>query len=426
MVPLPGTIIVGAQWGDEGKGKVTDMLGETADVVVRYQGGNNAGHTVVVGNEEFRLHQVPSGILYPDVLCVIGNGTVVDPKGLIEELDALEARGVSAGNLRLSANAHIIMPYHHSLDRASELKLGQAKIGTTHRGIGPCYADKAFRVGIRAQDLLDLKIFKKKLETALKEKNLLLTRVYQQEAIDLKKVFDEYRLYAGRLERYIEDTTLVINNALEDGAHVVFEGAQGTLLDIDHGTYPFVTSSSPVAGGACVGAGVGPTKITRVIGIAKAYTTRVGSGPFPTEQDNEIGDMLTERGHEYGTTTGRRRRCGWLDIVLLKYSCRINGLTELALTKLDVLSVLPKIQVCGSYQYEGKVYEDFPLHQTVFHKCEPICHEMEGWQADITNIDNYKALPQQAKAYIEMVESITGVPVKIVSVGPKREQTIIR
>lgn len=423
---MPGIVIVGCQWGDEGKGKITDILGETADVVTRFQGGNNAGHTVVVGEKEFKLHLIPSGILYPDVLCIIGNGTVVDPKALIEEIHGLKEREISTANLRLSANAHLIMPYHHALDRAGELRLGKSMIGTTHKGIGPAYADKVFRIGIRVQDLLDMKIFMTKLDMAMAHNNLILTNVYHQEPIDVQATFDEYCEYAKELERYIDDTSLLLNRALDDGRTVVFEGAQGALLDIDHGTYPYVTSSSPVAGGACIGSGVGPTRIDRVIGIGKAYTTRVGSGPFPTEQENETGDTLTEIGHEYGTTTGRRRRCGWLDVVLLKYSSRLNSLTELALTKLDVLSTFPTIKICTAYKYEGRVYEEFPMHQTVFHKCEPIYEELEGWQSEITNIKLYDDLPPQARKYIERIEELIDTPVKMVSVGPKRQQVIVR
>lgn len=421
---MPGIILVGTQWGDEGKGKVTDLLAEEMHIVVRYNGGNNAGHTVVNGNQEFKLHHIPSGILYPHITCVIANGTVINPPVLLEEIDQLEARGISTENLKISCNAHLVMPYHLLLDQAAEYRLGKSQIGTTRRGIGPTYADKASRAGIRLQDLLDMKIFRIKLEQALKEKNAILANVYNQETLDGQEIIATYQKYARRLKKYITDTSLLINAALSQDKYVLFEGAQGTFLDLDHGTYPFVTSSSPVAGGACVGAGVGPLQINKVIGVAKAYVTRVGSGPFPTEQTGEVGEILSELGCEYGTTTGRKRRCGWFDAVLLRYAVRVNGLTSITLTKLDVLSQLASIKICTGYEYEGKVYEEFPSHQTIFHKCNPIYEELEGWQQDISNIKNYAALPTAAKRYIARISELAEVPIEIISVGPKRTQTI--
>jgi len=421
---MPGIIIVGTQWGDEGKGKITDLLAEDMDFVVRYNGGNNAGHTVVNAEEEFRLHHIPSGILYPHIICLIANGTVINAPVLLEEIDKLEARGISTENLKISSNAHLVMPYHLLLDQAAEYRLGKSQIGTTRKGIGPAYADKAARAGIRVQDLLDMKIFRTKLEQALKEKNAILSQVYHLDPLDGEEIIATYAQYAERLSKYIADTSFLINEALNQGKNVLFEGAQGTFLDLDHGTYPFVTSSSPVAGGACVGAGVGPLQMSKVIGVTKAYVTRVGSGPFPTEQFGEVGEILSQVGREYGTTTGRKRRCGWFDAVLLRYAVRVNGLTSIALTKLDVLSSLEKVNICVGYEYEGKVYQDFPSHQTIFHKCQPVYEELEGWQEDISNIKKYQDLPPAAKRYLERIGELAGIPIEVISVGPKREQTI--
>lgn len=421
---MPSTIIVGTQWGDEGKGKICDLLSEHMDMVVRYQGGDNAGHTVVTGEITLKLHHIPSGILYPNVTCVMGDGMVVNLQVLIQEMDNLEEMGVSTKNLVISSNAHLIMPYHLILDREGEMRLGKSMIGTTKKGIGPAYADKAARIGIRAQDLLDIKIFREKVQSALQEKNTILTRVYELEPLEAEEIVSEYAAYTERLKDHIADTSLLINQALDKGKNVLFEGAQGTLLDIDHGTYPFVTSSSSTAGGACIGAGVGPTRIDKVLGVVKAYVTRVGSGPFPTEEPGKIGEVMREVGQEYGTTTGRARRCGWLDGVILRYAIRINGVNSLAITKLDVLSQFDKIKICRGYNYQGKLYEEFPPHQTIFHKAEPVYEEFEGWKTSIADIREYEALPGQVKRYLQRMEELAGVPIEIISVGSAREQTI--
>lgn len=421
---MPATILIGTQWGDEGKGKVTDILADKMDVIVRYQGGNNAGHTVINGDQEFKLHLIPSGVLYPHVIPVVADGVVVDPKVLLEELDGLAARGVDIDKLLISGNAHLIMPYHRLLDQAAETHLGKAKIGTTHKGIGPAYQDKAARVGIRAQDLLDMKIFRVKLAQVLAAKNELLVKIYELPPLDLDEIVREHEVYADRLRGYITDTSLFINRALDDGKRVLFEGAQGTLLDLDHGTYPFVTSSSPVAGGACAGAGVGPLRIDGVKGIVKAYVTRVGSGPFPTELEDETGKHLSRVGVEFGTTTGRPRRCGWFDAVILRYAVRINGLSDMVLTKLDVLTGLSTIKICVGYAYEGKVYDEFPPHQTIFHKCEPVYEEHEGWTEDISQAETMADLPPAARAYVARIEELGGLKFSLVSVGPKRAQTV--
>lgn len=425
---MPGIVLIGTQWGDEGKGKVTDLLADQMDMVVRYQGGDNAGHTVIDGDQEFKFHLIPSGILYPHISCVIGNGVVVNPKVLLEEIDGLKEKGIEVTSKRLliSCNAHLVMPYHLILDGAKELKLGKAKIGTTRKGIGPAYADKMSRTGLRVQDMLDIKIFEEKLKTALEEKNAILTRVYDLKPLGAEKIIADYMSYARRLEKYITDTSLAINKVLDEGKNVFFEGAQGTLLDIDHGTYPFVTSSSPVAGGACVGAGVGPGRIDRIIGVVKAYVTRVGSGPFPTEQDDEIGNAMREKGGEYGTTTGRPRRCGWFDAIILRYANMVNGLTEIVVTKLDVLSQFEKVKICVGYEYEGMAYDNFPPHQTVVHKCVPVYEELDGWMESLSNITRYEDLPNAAKKYLERIEELSKVPVKMISVGPKRKQAIFK
>lgn len=421
---MPGIALVGTQWGDEGKGKVTDLLAEKTDFVVRYQGGNNAGHTIVVEGEHYALHLVPTGILYPHCRPVIGPGVVVDPHVLIEEIDALAGRGVDTSKLLISGNAHLIMPYHLELDRVTERRLGKNRLGTTKRGIGPAYADKATRIGLRIQDLLDPKIFSAKLDVALKEKNLLLTRIYGRLPLSQEEIEEQYLQYAQRLAPHIADTDPILQNALDEGKTVMFEGAQATLLDLDHGTYPYVTSSNPIAGGACAGAGVGPRDITRIIGISKAYCTRVGSGPFPSEADPADGEILVEVGREYGTTTGRQRRCGWFDAVAGRYAARLNTLTELVVTKLDVLSEFETIKVCVAYEYEGERFEHFPPNQTIFNKCRPIYEELPGWTSDITAARKVDDLPKEARTYLETVQDLVATPVSWASVGPGREAIV--
>jgi adenylosuccinate synthase len=421
---MPGTILVGSQWGDEGKGKATDLLADKMDVVVRYQGGNNAGHTVIVGGRTFKLHLVPSGILYPHVTPVIGNGMVVDPGTLLAELAALDAQGIATGKLLISANAHLIMPWHKELDKLTERWLGRQRIGTTGRGIGPTYADKAARLGIRVQDLLDLGILAKKVEAVLRERNPLLAKVYNRLPLDAEAIVEEYATFAEALRPRIADTSLYVWNALREGKQVLFEGAQATLLDVDHGTYPFVTSSSPVAGGALAGAGVGPGWIDRVMGIAKAYVTRVGAGPFPTEAPDAEAEVLRAAGDEFGTTTGRPRRCGWLDTVGLRYAARVNGLTELFVTKLDVLSRLERVPVAVAYRIDGEVTEDWPMTQTEIHHAEPVYELFEGWREDISGVTRLEDLPRAARAYVDAIEKLGGVPVTAVGVGPGREQTM--
>jgi adenylosuccinate synthase len=423
---MPGIVIVGAQWGDEGKGKITDLLAEHADAVVRFQGGNNAGHTIVRENgEEWKLHLIPSGILYPGKCCVIGNGVVVDPKVLIDELDSLRARRVDVSGLRISANAHLIMPYHLLLDSAGEAKLGSLQIGTTRRGIGPCYADKAARLGIRVQDLLDEKILKKKIVAAMEPKRLSLRPFEKDPSLDLRAMTEEYLTYGHRLEQHIADTAKLMWELLDGGEKVIFEGAQATMLDIDHGTYPFVTSSNPVAGAACVGAGIGPMDIDEIWGVTKAYATRVGAGPFPTELDDEMGERLRQRGGEFGTTTGRPRRTGWLDLIALRYATRLNSLSALAITKLDVLCGLDRIKVCTSYRgAEGALFQDFPYHQTVLHHTTAEYTELDGWSEDISDCRSISDLPAAAQEYLQLIAQKAGAPVGMVGVGPGREQVI--
>jgi adenylosuccinate synthase len=421
---VPGVALVGIQWGDEGKGKVTDLLASDTDFVVRYQGGNNAGHTIVVGGERYALHLVPTGILYPHCTPVIGPGVVVNPQVLLEEMDALEQRGIDTTRLLVSGNAHLVMPYHLELDKVTERRLGKNRLGTTKRGIGPAYADKAARIGLRVQDLLDPDIFKEKLTVALKEKNLMLARVYGRLPLEQARIEEEYLAYGERLAPRIADTSTILHDALDAGRMVMFEGAQATMLDLDHGTYPFVTSSNPIAGGACPGAGVGPRDIDRVIGISKAYCTRVGSGPFPSEADPADADLLVEAGHEYGTTTGRKRRCGWFDAVAARYAARLNTLTELVLTKLDVLSVFSEIKVCVGYEFEGERYDTFPPNQTVFNKCRPVYETLEGWSEDITRVTDAADLPGAALAYLARLEQLVDTPVRWASVGAGREQMV--
>ncbi len=416
---------MGAQWGDEGKGKVVDLLAERADAVVRFQGGNNAGHTIVRGGSTWKLHLVPSGILHRGTLCVIGNGVVIDPKVLTDELEELGRRKVDTTSLRISANAHLIMPYHLMLDHAGEAKLGKLQIGTTRRGIGPCYEDKAARLGIRVQDLLDEKILKKKIIAALEPKRLSLRPFAKDPRLDLQTMTEEYLTYGHRLERYIADTVRLVHEQLDQGRRVVFEGAQGALLDIDHGTYPFVTSSNPVAGAACVGAGVGPKDIDEVWGVTKAYGTRVGAGPFPTELNGSLADRIREKGGEYGTTTGRSRRVGWLDLVALRYAARINSLTALAVMKLDVLSGLDRLCVCTRYRgAEGAEFEHFPYHQTVLHHATGEYEELAGWTEDLSECREESELPSAAREYLQFMSEFVGVPIALIGVGPAREAVI--
>jgi adenylosuccinate synthase len=421
---MPAVVLVGAQWGDEGKGKATDLLGGQVDYVVRYQGGNNAGHTVVIGDQKYALHLLPTGVLSPEVVPVIGNGVVIDPGVLLEEIDGLKDRGISCDRLLISSNAHLIMPHHKALDKVTERYLGKAKIGTTGRGIGPAYGDKIARMGVRVQDLLDPGILAQKIEVALNEKNQVLTKVYNRRSIDPGKVVEEYLAYADRLRPHISDTSLILNKALDDGKVVLLEGGQGNLLDIDHGTYPFVTSSSPTSGGACAGSGIPPTRLTRVIGILKAYTTRVGAGPFPTELTDDMGEWLRTTGGEYGVTTGRDRRCGWFDAVIARYATRINGVTDFFLTKLDVLSGLERIPVCVAYHVDGERHEEIPMTQTDFHHAKPIYEELPGWQEDITGAKTFDDLPANAQAYVRALEEMSGAPISAIGVGPGRTQTL--
>jgi adenylosuccinate synthase len=420
---VPATVVVGTQWGDEGKGKFTDLVAKEMHLVVRYQGGHNAGHTIVVDGETFALQLVPSGILYDHITPIIGNGVVVDPRVLLAELDVLAAKGVDTSRLRVSGNAHLILPYHQELDKVTERRLGKNKIGTTKRGIGPAYADKAARVGLRVQDLLDPKIFREKLAVVLKEKNAVLSRVFNQLPLSADDIAAEYLdVCRPRLEPMIADTVNLVHESLEAGQHVLLEGAQATFLDLDHGTYPFVTSSNPVAGGACTGAGIGPRYIDRVIGIAKAYVTRVGAGPFPTELLDETGDLLVERGGEYGTNTGRRRRPGWFDAVMMRHAVRLNSLSEVALTKLDVLDTFDTVKVCIAYELDGERFEHLPYHQSVLHKVKPIYAELPGWKTDLTGATERHHLPAAALEYVAFLQQQVGVPISLVGVGPGREQ----
>lgn len=422
---MANVVVIGAQWGDEGKGKITDLLSKSADVVVRYQGGVNAGHTVVVQDQTFKLHLIPSGILYPDTECIIGSGTVIDPEILIEELDTVEALGVSTHNLRIAQTAHITMPYHRLIDNASEERRGTNKIGTTKRGIGPTYADKSERTGLRVLDLMDKDGLREILEWTIPYKNEVLERMYGLEPLDVETVLAQYLQYADRLRPHVVDASLSIYEALQQRRNILFEGAQGTLLDLDHGTYPYVTSSNPVAGGACVGAGVGPTAIDRVIGVAKAYTTRVGEGPFPTEMVDGIGEVLGDRGAEFGTTTGRARRCGWFDAVIGRYAVRINGLDCLAITKLDVLDTLDEIKVCVGYKINGTVTKNFPSSARQFASCEPVYETMPGWKVSTEDCRKLEDLPQEALDYLKFLAELMNVPIAIVSLGAGRHQTIV-
>ena len=424
---MPATVVVGSQWGDEGKGKLTDLLAKEMNLVVRYQGGHNAGHTIVVDGESYALRLIPSGILHPSITCVIGNGVVVDPKILLEEIDGLEQRGIGIdpSRLKISGNAHLVMPYHQEIDRMSERFLGKNKLGTTKGGIGPAYADKAMRVGLRMQDLLDPKIFRQKLDLVIKEKNQILAKVYNRLPLSADKIAHDYlEVYAPRVESMISDTVGLVHEALDAGQEVLLEGAQAVFLDLDHGTYPFVTSSNPVAGGACVGAGIGPRDIDRVIGIAKAYVTRVGSGPFPTELFGEQADDLVDRGHEYGVNTKRRRRVGWFDAVMLRQAVRLNSMSEMSLTKLDMLDPMDTVKVCVAYELEGVRYDHLPYHQSVMHKAQPVYEELPGWKTDLSSVTELHQLPQRAKDYVEFLAEQVGVPIRLVGLGPGREQYV--
>ncbi|MBU6242693.1 MAG: adenylosuccinate synthase [Acidobacteria bacterium] len=422
---MPAIVLLGAQWGDEGKGKATDLLGDRVDYVVRYQGGNNAGHTVVIGDQKYALHLLPSGILSPNVVPVIGNGVVIDPGVLLSEIKGLNERGIDTSKLKISTNAHLITPYHRTIDKVSERFLGNSKIGTTGRGIGPAYADKINRIGIRIQDLFDPSILRQKIEGALRDKNQVLIKVFNRKGLEVEEVLQEYLEYAEILAPYIADTGLLLNEALVAGKNVLLEGSQGTLLDVDHGTYPFVTSSNPTAGGACTGSGIGPTRISRVIGIVKAYTTRVGSGPFPTELFDEDGEKLRSIGGEVGVTTGRARRCGWYDAPIARYAVRVNGLTDFFLTKLDVLTGWEKIPVCVAYEVDGKRVAELPASQSDFHHAKPIYEYLPGWSENISKARSFEELPANARAYVKYLEEISGAPMSAIGVGPGRDETIV-
>jgi adenylosuccinate synthase len=422
---VPATVVVGTQWGDEGKGKLTDLLAKEMDVVVRYQGGHNAGHTIVADGERFALQLCPSGILYPHITPIIGNGVVVEPEALLTELDELARRDIDTSRLVVSGNAHLIMPYHLELDRVTERYLGKNALGTTKRGIGPAYADKAARVGLRVQDLLDPKIFREKLDVALKEKNAVLAKVYNRLPLSARDIAERYLgEFAPRIAPMVGDTVGIVHDALANGDNILLEGAQATFLDLDHGTYPFVTSSNPVAGGACTGSGLGPRDIDRVLGIAKAYVTRVGSGPFPTELHDDLGDLLVERGHEFGTVTGRRRRCGWFDAVMARQAVRLNSLSEVALTKLDVLDTFETLRVCVAYESGGVRYRIPPYHQSTLHQVTPLYEELPGWRTDLTSATSAADLPPAARDYVDFLAEQIGVPVRLVGVGPGREQYV--
>ena len=423
---MPNLVIIGAQWGDEGKGKIVDILAREADVVVRYQGGSNAGHTVINDRGTFVFHLIPSGILYRGTLCLIGNGVVIDPAALIEELDHLQGKGVRiASNFAVSGRAHLILPYHKAIEKANEQSKGSRRIGTTGRGIGPSYADKMSRIGIRVDDLLNPSLFRRKLEENLVEINWFLERLYHVEKIDLEKVFQQYMIYADRLKDHIADTSVLLGKAIKRGHNLLFEGAQGTHLDVDLGTYPYVTSSSSTAGGACTGTGVGPTAIHEVMGVAKAYTTRVGSGPFPTELTDEIGGGLQERGKEFGATTGRARRCGWFDGVVVRYATRVNGLTSLAVTKLDVLDGCQELKLCTGYRYGGKLYREMPADLDTLMGCQPVYETMRGWTTSTTGATSYATLPREAKQYLKRIEELAECRIDMISTGSKRQETII-
>ncbi|TMW72027.1 adenylosuccinate synthase [Alteribacter natronophilus] len=420
---MPSVVVVGTQWGDEGKGKITDYLSEQAELVARYQGGNNAGHTIVFDGVKYKLHLIPSGIFYSDKTCVIGNGMVIDPKAIVEELAYLHDKGVDTSNLRISNRAHIILPYHLKLDAVEEESKGANKIGTTKKGIGPAYMDKAARTGIRIADLLDKESFEEKLEINLRDKNRLLEKVYETNGFTKEEILEEYYEYGQQIAKYVTDTSVVLNDALDAGKRVLFEGAQGVMLDIDQGTYPFVTSSNPIAGGVTIGSGVGPSKINHVVGVSKAYTTRVGDGPFPTELSDEIGDRIRDVGNEYGTTTGRPRRVGWFDSVVVRHARRVSGITDLSLNSIDVLSGIKKLKICVAYKYKGEIIDEFPASLKVLAECEPVYEELDGWDEDITGVKSLHELPKNALYYVERISQLTGIPLSVFSVGPDRSQT---
>jgi adenylosuccinate synthase len=420
---MSSVVVVGTQWGDEGKGKITDFLSENAEVIARYQGGNNAGHTIKFNGETYKLHLIPSGIFYKEKISVVGNGMVVDPKAILTELKYLHDRNINTDNLRISNRAHVILPYHLKLDEVEEESKGANKIGTTKKGIGPAYMDKAARIGIRIADLLDREVFEEKLARNLVEKNRLLERIYETEGFKLEDILNEYYEYGQQIKQYVCDTSVVLNDALDEGRRVLFEGAQGVMLDIDQGTYPFVTSSNPVAGGVTIGSGVGPTKIKHVVGVSKAYTTRVGDGPFPTELNNDIGHQIREVGREYGTTTGRPRRVGWFDSVVVRHARRVSGITDLSLNSIDVLTGIETLKICVAYKYKGEVMEEFPASLKVLAECEPVYEELPGWTEDITGCKTLSDLPANARHYLERVAQLTGIPLSIFSVGPDRTQT---
>ncbi|MDQ0257587.1 adenylosuccinate synthase [Evansella vedderi] len=420
---MPSVVVVGTQWGDEGKGKITDYLSEQAELVARYQGGNNAGHTIVFNGKKYKLHLIPSGIFNENKICVIGNGMVIDPKALVTELQYLHDHGIDTSNLRISNRAHVILPYHLKQDAVEEESKGANKIGTTRKGIGPAYMDKAARVGIRIADLLDKETFEEKLEFNLREKNRMFEKFYEVEGFTKEEILDEYYEYGQQFAKYVIDTSVVLNDALDAGKRVLFEGAQGVMLDIDQGTYPFVTSSNPIAGGVTIGSGVGPSKINHVVGVSKAYTTRVGDGPFPTELMNEIGDQIREVGNEYGTTTGRPRRVGWFDSVVVRHARRVSGITDLSLNSIDVLTGIKTLKICVAYKYRGEIIEEFPASLKVLAECEPVYEELPGWDEDITGVRSLHDLPKNALYYVERISQLTGIPLTIFSVGPDRNQT---
>jgi adenylosuccinate synthase len=420
---MPSVVVVGTQWGDEGKGKITDYLSEKAEMIARYQGGNNAGHTIVFNDTTYKLHLIPSGIFYSDKMCVIGNGMVIDPKALVEELKYLHDRNVDTSNLRISNRAHVILPYHLKLDAMEEESKGANKIGTTRKGIGPAYMDKAARTGIRIVDLLDRETFEEKLEVNLYEKNRVFERIYETEGFTKEEILNEYFEYGQQIQKYVADTSVILNDGLDEGRRVLFEGAQGVMLDIDQGTYPFVTSSNPIAGGVTIGSGVGPSKIDHVVGVSKAYTTRVGDGPFPTELHDETGDTIREVGNEYGTTTGRARRVGWFDSVVVRHARRVSGITDLSLNSIDVLTGIKTLKICVAYKYRGEIVEEFPASLKTLAECEPVYEEMPGWDEDITGVRSLHELPRNAIYYIERISQLTGIPLSIFSVGPDRKQT---
>ncbi|MFC6040503.1 adenylosuccinate synthase [Paenisporosarcina macmurdoensis] len=422
---MTSVVVVGTQWGDEGKGKITDFLSENSEVIARYQGGNNAGHTIIFGGETYKLHLIPSGIFYKDKVSVIGNGMVVDPKALVQELKGLHDRGVTTENLRISNRAHVILPYHLKQDEVEETRRGANKIGTTGKGIGPAYMDKAARIGIRMADLLDKEVFEEKLERNLEEKNRLFDKFYETEGFTKEEILEEYYGYGQEIAKYVTDTSKVLNDALDDGRRVLFEGAQGVMLDIDQGTYPFVTSSNPVAGGVTIGAGVGPTKINHVVGVCKAYTSRVGDGPFPTELFDEVGNQIREVGKEYGTTTGRPRRIGWFDSVVIRHARRVSGLTDLTVNSIDVLTGLKTVKICTAYSYKGELITEYPANLRMLADCEPVYEELPGWSEDVTACKSLDELPETARHYLERISQLSGVPISIFSVGPDRNQTNI-